>query len=271
MKQTVLITGASSGFGKASAKLFQQKGWNVIAGMRSPEKEQELTALQNVLVVKLDVQDTTSINTAIEQGVKHFGSIDALVNSAGYGLMGVFESSTPEQVQAQYATNVFGLMNVTRAVLPFMRPQKRGAIVNISSVGGIVGLPFGSLYNSTKFAVEGFSEALSYEVAPFGIKVKIIEPGSVATNFRQSIDFIKNEIPEYDPLIGSLFQRFGKTTEHLSKASPEEVATAIYNAANDNTNKLRYIVGADTQFYADLKSKNTAAEFTARMHDYFVN
>jgi NADP-dependent 3-hydroxy acid dehydrogenase YdfG len=161
MKKTVLITGASSGFGKETAKEFQQNGWNVIATMRSSEKEQELNKLENVFVTRLNVQEPASIEMAVQSGIEKFGNIDVLVNNAGYGLMGVFESATRAQIQNQYAVNVFGLMDVTLALLPHMRQQGKGAIINVTSFGGVVGLPFGSLYNSSKFAVEGFSEALS--------------------------------------------------------------------------------------------------------------
>lgn len=271
MAKTILITGASSGFGKETAKLFQKNGWNVIATMRSPEKEEELNGLENILVTKLDVQDADSINNAIEEGITKFGKIDVLLNNAGYGLMGVFESATKEQIQNQYAVNVFGLMNVTQAVLPFFRADGEGTIINISTFGGIVALPFGSLYNSSKFAVEGFSEGLSHELSPLNIAVKIIEPGGAATNFRNGIEMIKNEIPEYNPLIGNFFGRYGKTTEHLAKPTAEDVAITIYGAATDQTDRLRYVVGEDAQFYIDTKMKNTDEGLVKQMRDYFIN
>lgn len=271
MVKTVLITGASSGFGKEAAKLFQKNGWNVIATMRSPEKELELTQLENVLVVALDVLDIISIQNAVKVGVEKFGTIDALVNNAGYGLMGVFESASREQIAKQYAVNVFGLMDVTQAVLPYLRLNGSGIIINISSFGGIVALPFGSLYNSTKFAVEGFSESLSHELAPLNIVVKIIEPGGVNTNFRNGLEMIKNEIPEYDPIMGSFFNRYAKTTEHLAKATTEDVAKTIYEAATDEKEQLRYAVGQDAQFYIDCKMKNNDQNFVKIMRDSFVN
>jgi NAD(P)-dependent dehydrogenase (short-subunit alcohol dehydrogenase family) len=271
MSKTILITGASSGFGRETAKLFQSQGWNVAATMRSPENEQELNELENVLVTKLDVQDSTSIQSAVNEAMQHFGNIDVLVNNAGYGLMGVFESATQEQIQKQYAVNVFGLMDVTRAVLPQMRQQGSGTIINISSFGGQVGLPFGGLYNSSKFAVEGFSESLSHELSAFGISVKIIEPGGVATNFRTGIEIIKNEVPEYNPLMGNFFGRYASTTAHLPKATPEDVAQTIYEAITDGKTQLRYVIGEDAQFYIDTKYKNSDPEFIQIMRDRFVN
>ena len=271
MSKTIIITGASSGFGRETVKIFQQQGWNVVATMRSPENEQELRELENVLVTRLDVQDLESIQKAVDETIQRFGSIDVLLNNAGYGLMGVFESATPEQIQKQYAVNVFGLMDVTRAVLPQMRQQGSGTIVNISSFGGQVGLPFGSLYNSSKFAVEGFSESLSHEVSAFGISVKIIEPGGVNTNFRTGIKMIKNEISDYNLLMGNFFGRYAGATAHLPKATPEDVAQTIYNAATDGMAQLRYVIGEDAQFYIDTKYQNSDPEFIKIMRDRFVN
>ncbi|MDJ1466781.1 SDR family oxidoreductase [Xanthocytophaga flava] len=271
MKKTVLITGTSSGFGRKTAKLFQQNGWNVIASMRSPEKEHELSSLDNVLVTQLDVQDSKSIENAVKVGIDTFGTIDVLVNNAGYGLMGVFESATREQIQKQFDVNVFGMMEVTQAVLPYLRKNGKGAIINISSFGGMIGFPFTSLYASSKFAVEGFSEALSHELVKLNIAVKIIEPGGVHTNFRNGLDLIKNEIPEYNPIMGSFFSRYAKPTEHLAKATPEDVALTIYKAAIDESTQLRYVVGEDAQLYIDTKWKNSEEKFIQSVRDFFLN
>lgn len=271
MTKTILITGASSGLGKATAKLFHSKGWNVIATMRNPEKEEELKKLTNILITKLDVQDPASIRDAIKTGVEEFGTINALVNSAGYGLMGVFESATPEQIQKQFDVNVFGLMATTQAVLPYLRANKEGVIINISSFGGILALPFGSVYNSSKFAVEGFSESLSHELATLNIAVKIIEPGSIATNFRNGIEVIKNDIPEYTSSLTEFFSRYPKPTEHLAKSTASDVANTIYQAATDGKRQLRYVIGADAQFYIDIKTQNAEQTFIKQIRDYFIN
>lgn len=267
MKQTVFITGASSGFGKETAILFQEMGWNVVATMRSPEAGAELSKLPHVRVVPLDVRDAASIEAAVAAA----GDIDVLVNNAGFAVVGVFESVTREQVEAQYATNVFGLMAVTRAVLPAMRARGKGMIINVSSFGGRVGIPFGSLYNSSKFAVEGFSEALAYELFPLGIGVKIVEPGSSATNFRQGAEYVRSEIPAYQAMMNALLPKYGKVTEHLSKATPAEVARAIYEAATDGLPDQRYIVGEDAQFYIDMKRNLSDREFAEKMHAYFID
>lgn len=267
MAKTIMITGASSGFGKETAKLFQSKGWNVIAAMRSPEKEQELDKLENILLLNLDVTDKQSITKTVEKGIEKFGGIDALVNSAGYGLMGVFEASTEAQIQKQYDVNVFGVMRVTKAVLPFMRRNRSGAIINISSFGGVTAGQFASLYNSSKFALEGFSEALSHELAFLNIAVKIIEPGSVHTNFRNGMEMIKNEIEDYHAELSTFIPRFTQRTEHLEKATPQEVAQTIYDATTDGELKLRYVVGEDAQFYIDLKTKNSEEHYLKAMRD----
>lgn len=264
MSKTIIITGSSSGFGRDTAKLFQNKGWNVVATMRSPESEKEMGKLENGLVIRLDVQDPSSIQTTIKEALHHFGGIDALVNNAGYGLMGVFESATP-------AVNVFGLMDVTRAVLLQMRKQGSGVIINISSFGSQVGLPFGSLYNSSKFAVEGFSESLSHELSALGVSVKIIEPGGVATNFRNGLEMINNSISEYNPLMANFFGRYQSTTAHLPKASSENVAETIYEAVTDGKKHLRYVIGDDARFYIDTRYDNSDPEFIQIMRDHFVN
>ena len=266
--KTVLITGASSGIGKASARLFHDKGFNVIATMRSPEKEKDLTALENTFVTRLDVNDPASIQKAIEEGLDRFKNIDVLVNNAGYGLVGAFESAKKDQIIRQYEVNVFGLMDTTQAMLPYLR-KSGGVIINVSSFGGLVAVPFGSLYNSSKFAVEGFSESLSHELAPFNIAVKIIEPGSIATNFRTSVEYITNSIPEYDGYMGAFFQQFTKTTEHLPKATAEDVAATIFRAATDGKPQLRYVVGQDAQFYIDTKHQNTEEDFVKKMRTAF--
>lgn len=244
MRKTILITGASSGFGKETAKLFMQKGWNVIATMRSPEKETELTASENVLVIKLDVTDQQSVEAAVKTGIEKFGSIDVLLNNAGYALMGALEAATEASTRKQFEVNVFGLINVTKAVLPFMRSNKSGIIINISSVFGIVTFPFFSLYHASKFAVEGLTESLQYELSSLGIKVKIVEPGGYRTNFStSSIDFAgAGSIPDYS---GTLEKISGAMANYEPNPNISEVAEKIYEAATDNTNQLRYPIGAD--------------------------
>lgn len=256
MKKTILITGSSTGIGRSTVLKFQQEGWNVIATMRTPEKETELNALDNVLVTRLDVQDYDSIEKAIGSGIEKFGKIDVVLNNAGYGLMGTFESINRDSIQRQYDVNVFGLMDVTRAMLPHFRANKAGMFINVSSIGGKMTFPLISVYHSTKFAVEGFSESLHYELASTGIEVKIIEPGAIATDFgSRSMDFQHDEnLTDYNEAVGA----FSKAMESLgnpeNQSKPGLVADVIYGAATDGTSKMRYRAGADAEQFLDARN-----------------
>ncbi len=254
MANTILITGASAGIGKATVKLFQQKGWNVVATMRKPDEEQELTQLDNVLVTRLDVTDEASIKSAVDESIAKFGSIDVLVNNAGYGAVGPMEAFAMENVRRQFDTNVIGLIATTQEVLRHMRAAKSGTIVNISSVGGKVTFPLMSLYHGTKFAVEGLTESLKYELDSIGIKTKIVEPGAIKTDFyNRSMDFAIDEcMEEYRPTVLAMTNAMQTPNTHGS--APELVAEVIWNAATDGKPTLRYTAGADAaQFIANRK------------------
>ena len=269
MAKTVLITGASSGIGKATAQYFQAKGWNVVATMRTPEKETELTALENVLVTRLDVLDLESIDNAVAASIEKFGKIDVLVNNAGYGAYGPLESFPRQNIVRQFNTNVIGLLDVTRAVLPHFRANKEGVIVNISSIGGKMTFPLGSLYHGTKFAVEGISEALSYELNSIGIQVKIVEPGAIATDFGgRSFDFSNDEsMAEYQPIVNALMAGFGSA---LSNASPASlVGEVIYTASTDGTDQLRYTAGEDAKMYMAARKAQDDATFIGALKGRF--
>ncbi len=249
MTQTILITGASSGIGKAAAKHFQANGWNVVATMRSPEKETELNRLDRTLVTRLDVTDSASIKAAVAEAVAAFGRLDALVNNAGYGAYGPLEAFPMDRVRRQFDTNVIGLLEVTKAVLPHFRRQKSGVIANISSIGGKMTFPLGTLYHGAKFAVEGLSEALHYELEPLGVKIKIVEPGAIATDFAgRSFDFVNDEsLAEYQGVAQKLMAAFGGAMEHASP--PSVVAEVIWSAVTDGSNTLRYTAGEDAKEY----------------------
>lgn len=245
MDKVVLITGASSGIGLHTAKLFQTKSWKVAATMRSPEKAEDLKKIVDIECLRLDVTDIDSIKAAIAVTLEKFGRIDAVVNNAGYGLLGAFETATPEQIERQFETNVLGLMNVCREILPYFRDQKRGFIVNVASVGGRMTFPASSLYNSTKWAVEGFSEALQYELEQFNIRVKIIEPGPIKTDFYdRSREVSKGEgILAYDHFVDRVMTTMSKGGEEAPDG--EIVAQTIYTAVTDGSKRLRY--GANTK------------------------
>ncbi len=247
MTQTILITGASSGIGKETAKLFADRGWNVIATMRAPEKEEDLTGKDNILVTRLDVTDAASIEAAVAAGIDKFNKIDVLVNNAGYGAYGPLEAFPMDRVRRQFDTNVIGLLETTKALVPHMRANRSGTIVNISSIGGQMTFPLGTLYHGTKFAVEGISEALHYELEAAGVKMKLIEPGMIATEFGgRSFDFVNDEeMTEYQPVVQALFAAWG-SEEMRSRASPPSVvADVIWASVTDGTNTLRYRAGAD--------------------------
>lgn len=269
MSNTVLITGASSGIGKAAAKYFQEKGWNVVATMRTPEKEEELNQLDRTLVTRLDVLDLDSINNAIQEGINAFGKIDVLVNNAGYGAYGPLEAIPRENVVRQFNTNVIGLIDVTQAIIPHFRANKDGIIINISSIGGKMTFPFGSLYHGTKFAVEGISESLSFELETIGVSVKIVEPGAIATDFAgRSFDFQNDEsLAEYQPMIQALFAGFEKV---LGDAAPASlVAEVIYTAATDGTDQLRYGAGPDADQLLPARKAMDDTAFKAMIREHF--
>ena len=262
MSNTILITGSSSGIGKATAQYFQEKGWNVVATMRTPEKEMELSRLDNVLVTRLDVQDADSIARAVQLGIETFGKIDVLLNNAGYGAGGVLEATSMEKIRRQFDVNVIGLLETTKAVIPHFRANQGGTIINVSSVGGKVTFPLLSLYHGTKFAVEGFSEALSFEMGPIGVKVKLVEPGVIDTKFGQSIDFSNDEsLEEYQGLVGHLYAAVGSSAESASDA--RVVSEVIYRAATDGTSQLRYTAGEDAKHMIASRESGNDETFIA--------
>src|SRR5438105_3448039 len=244
MKQTILITGTSSGLGRTTAKFFAARGWNVLATMRRPVGEAELTQLDNVLVTRLDVQDRATIEVAIEAGLTRFGRIDALLNNAGFGLFGLFEGTPREKIQEQFAVNVFGVMDVTRAILPHFRQNQAGIILNVSSGAGVFTLPMISLYCASKFALEGFSEALSYEVASQGITVKIIEPGGIlSTGFNKRSGAEASHVkapPDYDAFVQHTGEVFAGLVAN-ARATEEDVAKVIFESATDGTGRMRHV------------------------------
>lgn len=247
MEKVILITGASSGIGQHTAKYFQAKNWRVAATMRSPQGS-DLAKIVDIECFRLDVTDPESVKQAVSEVLKTFGTIDVLVNNAGFGVLGPFEASTDEQVARQFETNVFGLMNVCRAVIPHFREKMGGYIVNVSSISGRMAFPFFSLYHATKWAVEGFSESLQYELEPFNIKVKIIEPGPIRTDFYGRSQVIAN---------GSGYEHYAaradKVIEFMKRAGStapdgEMVAEAIYRAVTDGSKRLRYGVNTKGVF-----------------------
>jgi NAD(P)-dependent dehydrogenase (short-subunit alcohol dehydrogenase family) len=243
MKKTVLITGTSSGIGQAAVLEFAKQGWNVAATMRAPEKDKTFKGVAHVKLYALDVTQPTSIDAAFAAVAQDYGRIDVVVNNAGYGVDGAFEGMSDAVIEKQFNTNVFGLMRVTRAAITHMREQGGGTIVQIASMGGRLAFPMFSIYHGTKWAVEGFSESLMYELEPFNIRMKIIEPGPIKTEFYgSSREFVK-------PIHTQAYDAFIANAEKVALESgkkavgPEKVALTIFKAATSNNRRLRYSVG----------------------------
>jgi NAD(P)-dependent dehydrogenase (short-subunit alcohol dehydrogenase family) len=277
-QNVALVTGSSSGIGFETALLLARNGFNTYASMRNLEKSNDITQIANkeklpLQVIRLDVNDDMSVKEAIEKIVAKNQRIDVLVNNAGYGLFGALEDLSIEEIKAQFETNFFGVVRVTQQVLPIMRKQKSGTIVNVSSVGGRIGIPSLSAYHATKFALEGLSESMSYELEPFGIGVVLIEPGFIRTNImNSSIIAKKAQDPKspYFPLTQQLERSFKSAMENTSASSPpEEVAKVILQAVTSDTPKLRYAVGNDAASIIQAKTTMSDTEFGGLIKQQF--
>lgn len=266
--KTVLITGTSSGIGRAAVLKFQKEGWNVIATMRNPEKETAFNVLDNVLIVALDVQKIETIENAIQTGIERFGQIDAIVNNAGHAVFGAFELTSEEQVSKIFDINVYGPMRMLRVILPYFRAQRSGVIINISSQGGRVTFPTCSIYHATKFALEGLTEALAYELIPFGIQTKIVEPGSTATGFVGAAEITTGQIPAYEEFIKIGLGNWAKYDTMTSL--PEEIADVIFLASTDKSEKLRYQAGKDTELYVGKMQEGDDQAYVRYMRERFI-
>lgn len=239
MGKTVLVTGSSSGIGRAAAKLFAARGWNVAATARNPASFASWEQTNTIMVPKLDVNDEATIVAAIAATIHRFGTIDVLVNNAGYGVFGPLEGITAEQLERQFQTNVLGTAAVIRHVLPIMRQRRSGTIVNVSSIAGRIAGPFQSAYHGTKYALEGLSESLRFELKPHGIRVKLVEPAHFKTDFiARSLQWAEHSA--YEPQLGNLMAWVSHSDENAP--GPEPVAETIFKAATDQSERLRYPV-----------------------------
>lgn len=263
MQKTIFITGTSTGLGKATAKLFQSRGWNVIATMRNPENETELTRLENVTVLKLDVTDPAQIKETVSKAIA-LHSIDVVLNNAGYGLIGPLETVTDEQLTRQFETNVFGTLRVTQAFIPYFREKKKGLFVTTTSIAGLIGLPLNSIYNATKWALEGWSEGLAFELNELGIDVKTVAPGGIKTDFTgRSLDTTQHEA--YAELANKLYNGFDPDTF----TSAEEIAETVYQAITDDKDTLRYVAGADAQALYQRRLEIGQEAFRKETHQFY--
>jgi NAD(P)-dependent dehydrogenase (short-subunit alcohol dehydrogenase family) len=243
MQKTIFITGASAGLGKATAKLFQAKGWNVIATMRNPEKETELIKFNNVTLFPLDVTNPDQIKTTVAEAIS-LHHIDVVFNNAGYGLMGALESFTEEQILKEINTNLLGVIRITQAFIPHFREKKSGLFISTTSIGGLFGFPLHSIYHATKFALEGWSEGMSFELGLHNIGIKTVAPGGIATDFTgRSLD--RSSHPAYQELEDKLFTAIDGMMQSASTA--EQIAEIVFEAATDGKDKIRYVAGEDAQ------------------------
>jgi NAD(P)-dependent dehydrogenase (short-subunit alcohol dehydrogenase family) len=251
-EKTIFISGASTGIGRETALLFSAKNWNVIATMRNPEKADD-DLRSGTTLIRMDVTDSGSIADAVTGAIARFGKIDVLVNNAGYGLYGIFEAIDESRTEKLFATNVFGLMNVVKEVLPHFRKEKSGTIVNISSIGGRLGFPLYSMYQASKFAVEGFTESLAYELAPLGIRLRLVEPGVIKTDFySRSMDEVAySGIADYED-IEARCAKYRKQTDNTGSTAIT-VAKVIHKAATSRGKRLRYHAGPDAGTLLFLK------------------
>jgi NAD(P)-dependent dehydrogenase (short-subunit alcohol dehydrogenase family) len=263
--KTIFVTGASSGLGKATAKLFSAKGWNVIATMRTPDKEKELGNLPNISVLELDVSNASQIVDVVER-VTSTGTVDVVLNNAGYALVGPLEVSTEEQVIKQISTNELGAILVTKAFIPHFRERKSGMFLTTTSIGGLVSFPLNAVYHATKWALEGFAESLAFELAPFNISVKTISPGGIKSDFLGKAQMVEDK--RYAEMFQKMLSMF---SEGLPGSAPEEIAEVVYEAAIDGKEQLRYTAGADaiatTQHRIDVGSE----VFHRELMNHFLN
>jgi NAD(P)-dependent dehydrogenase (short-subunit alcohol dehydrogenase family) len=240
--------------------------------MRRPELEFELTTISNVLVARLDVKDEATIHSAIGSGIRSFGAIHAIVNNAGFGLDGIFEATPAERIRAQFDVNLFGVMNTTRAILPHFRARQSGIVVNISSGSGVFALPAASLYCASKFALEGFSEALTYELASQGVKVKLVEPGGIFTTefFKRTAReaSVNERLPDYDEFMSRVEKFFEYVEAHFG-GTEEEVCKCIYTAVTDGTDQLRYVATKDIEALIHARRETSEVEYMATMRKNF--
>jgi short-subunit dehydrogenase len=271
MQQVALITGCSSGIGYETALMFARNRFHTFATMRNTKKSDSLQEIirkerLDLIIKELDVNDDASVEKTINSIKREAKRIDVLINNAGYGLVGFFEDLTLDEIRNQFETNFFGVLNITKKIIPVMRLQKGGTIINISSGAGQVGFPGISAYVSTKFAIEGFSESLMYELIPYGIKVVVIEPGVIKTNFFRNCIISEHSMKKTSAYSQSL-DKFQRNVELMQEhaTSPIDVAKVILQVLANNEPKQRYIIGNDVAMILEAKKNLSDIEFKKMM------
>ena len=243
MSKTIFITGCSTGLGRATALLFSRRGWNVLATLRSPEKETELGKAPGVTLLPLDVTKPDQITAAADRALA-MGPVDVVFNNAGYGLAGPFEGTTDAQLVAQVETNLLGVLRTTRAFIPSFRERGSGTFITTTSIGGLAALPFNSVYHATKWGLEGWSESLAFELGKFGIRVKTVAPGGIKTDFAGR-SLVLAQHPAYAALMTKALSVFSDPARASSYSTPEQIAEVVYEAATDGKDRVTYVAGAD--------------------------
>jgi NAD(P)-dependent dehydrogenase (short-subunit alcohol dehydrogenase family) len=272
VEKVAVVTGTSTGIGYETSLILARNGFLTYATMRNLNKSENIKLIATkenlpIHVKQLDVTDDASVKNAVQTILSETGRIDVLVNNAGYVLSGAFEDFAIDEIKAQYETNVFGLIRTTQAVLPTMRKQKSGIIVNISSAAGRFGYPSGSAYVSTKFAIEGLSESMSYELEPFGIKVVVVEPGVIRTNIFNSVVVAKKSQDPNSPY-SHIMQKMATGFEDMLKntsSSADLVAKVVLRAVTNENPNLRYLAGNDVEMWLDSKRNMPDEEFYKMM------
>src|SRR6476659_970303 len=264
-KKVAVVTGSSSGIGYETSLLLAKNGYHTYASMRHLDKSSRIKEIAKkdnlpVEVLQLDVADDKSVTDAISEISNKQGRIDVLVNNAGYDVTGAVEDSTLDEIKAQFETNFFGAIRVMQKVIPIMRKKKTGTIVNVSSIAERIGFPMGSAYVSSKFALEGLSESISYELKQFGIKIILIEPGVIKTNFalvtpKKAV----NTNSSYSQLMNKLEENLFSTI--ANGTSPKEVASVILRSITEASPEHRYLVGNDAVELINARKNNTDDEF----------
>lgn len=263
--KTIFITGASAGLGKATAKLFQSNGWRVIATMRRPEAETELRQLPNITLLPLDVTNVAQIQSTVEKAIA-LGDIDVVFNNAGYGLVGALEACSDEQIAAQINTNLMGVLRVTKAFIPYFREKQEGLFITTTSVCGFSSNPMSCVYNATKWALEGWSESISYDLARFNINIKTVAPGGIKSNYMNVMEVASD--PTYDALFKRLTELFQDGTL-MEFTEAENIAQVVYEAATDGKDQLRYLAGNDALKIHQQRLDEGAENYRKRLTKLF--
>jgi NAD(P)-dependent dehydrogenase (short-subunit alcohol dehydrogenase family) len=266
-QKTIFITGSSTGLGRATVRLFSSKGWQVIATLREPQKETELGRLAGVTLLALDVTDPEQIRRAVDAAVA-MGGVDVVFNNAGYGLAGPLEGLSDTQILRMVNTNLLGAIRTTQAFAPHFRHKRSGLFINTTSIGGLIAVPFNSIYHATKWALEGWSESMAFELKRFGIGMKTVSPGGMKTDFfTRSFDTGKHEA--YDALVGQVMNVITDPQRTASYSAAEQIAEVVYEAATDGKEQLRYVAGADAKATYALRLELGAEAFWQAMDRQF--